>query len=73
MCELTNDGGKEEASSLPFPAGVKKRTFYLLVETVEQTLLVVLRDDLERLGREKVAQPILDFIRQRNSNVDRPT
>jgi hypothetical protein len=44
----------------------------LLVETVEQTLLIVLRNNLERRGREKVAHAILDFIREWDSDVDRP-
>ena len=47
-------------------------TFYLLVETVEQALLIVLRNNLEPLRRKKVAQAILDFIWERDSDVDRP-
>ena len=47
-------------------------TFYLLIETVEQTLLIVLRNNLEPCRRKKVAHAILDFIRERNSDVDRP-
>jgi hypothetical protein len=42
----------------------------LLIEAVEQTLLVVLRDDLERGGREKITHAILDFIRERDADVD---
>lgn len=47
-----------------------ERTFYLLVETVEKTLLVVLSDDLERGGWEKVAHAILNFIWERDADVD---
>jgi hypothetical protein len=47
-------------------------TFYLLIETVEQALLIVLRNNLEPRRRKKVAQAILDFIRERDSDVDRP-
>jgi hypothetical protein len=49
-------------------------TVYLLVETVEhwQALLIVLRNNLEPRRRKKVAQAILDFIWERDSDVDRP-
>ena len=47
-------------------------TFHLLVETVKQALLIVLRNNLERRRREKVAHAILDFIWERDSDVDRP-
>ena len=46
--------------------------FHLLVETVKQALLIVLRNNLERRRREKVAHAILDFIWERDSDVDRP-
>jgi hypothetical protein len=42
----------------------------LLVETVEQTLLVVLRDELERGRWEKVAHACLDLIREWHANMD---
>lgn len=42
----------------------------MLVETVEKTLLVVLSDDLERGGWEKVAHAILNFIWERDADVD---
>ena len=45
----------------------------MLIETVEQTLLVVLRDDFERAWREKVAHAILDFIREGDADVDGST
>jgi hypothetical protein len=48
----------------------RKRTFYLLIKTVQQPLLVVLRDDLERGRWEKIAQAILDFVWERNADVD---
>ena len=47
-------------------------TFHLLVETVKQALLIILRNDLECRRREKVAHAILDFIWERDSDVDRP-
>ena len=47
-------------------------TFHLLVETVKQALLIVLRNNLECRRREKVAHAILDFIWERDSDVDRP-
>jgi hypothetical protein len=47
-------------------------TFYLLVETVKQTLLIVLRNNLQRRRREKVAHAILEFIWERDTDMDRP-
>src|SRR6266702_5815078 len=39
--------------------------FYLFVETVEQTLLAVLRDDLECDEQKKVTHVALDFLPSR--------
>ena len=39
----------------------------MLIEAVDQ---VVLRDDLERGGREKITHAILDFIWERYTDVD---
>lgn len=45
----------------------------MLIETVEQSLLVVLRDELERGRREEVAHTIFDVVRERHADVDPPT
>lgn len=41
----------------------------MTIETVKQTLVVALRDDLERGGREKVANAILDLIWERDADM----
>ena len=52
----------ENSSAVNARENPGERTFHLLIEMVEQTLLLVLRDDFERGRREKVAHAILDFI-----------
>jgi hypothetical protein len=42
----------------------------LLIETVKKTLLVVLRDELERSRWEKVAHAVLDVVWEWHADVD---